>query len=148
MGLEHNTSERLTPKDPSSLGKDNVVEFDRIFAVRGPDFQQRFLAGVIMPMRQDVAVMALQQLLRAIVPYAAEVRVGTSDEEHKAQLTEQFKRAVAWAFFIADEFCFQAPATLDKRSAEYFDMYMKRGSLDDIIKAAMEEAHDYSQPGA
>ena len=52
MSLDHKTSERVMPKDPSNLGQDNVVQFDRVFAVQGPHFQ-RFLAEVVMPVRQS-----------------------------------------------------------------------------------------------
>lgn len=133
MSLDHKTSERVMPKSPDSLGKDNVVEFDRVFAVRGPHFQ-RFLGEVVMPVRQDVAIMALQQILGDVIRRSPA----------GAPPPDDVKFCVKHAFQLADEFCLTAPTSLDARMKDYFDLYMKRGSIDDTLKAAMEAAHDFS----
>lgn len=130
MSLDHQTSEAFAPKPGTDLAKDNVVQFDRIFAVQGTNFKERFLGEAVMPVRQDVAVMALQQIL-AKVPSIHEFDKDTG-------------YLVELAFQIADEFCLKAPTTLDARLLDYFNLYMKRGKIDDILKAAMEAAHDYS----
>lgn len=129
MSLTHKTSEAFAPKDASTLRDDNVVQFDRIFAVKGRDFHERFMSQLIMPMRQDVALMALQQVL------AAHMRDG---ESFSVPL------AVRLAFAIADEFCLQAPVTADARLADYFKLYMSRGEVYELIKSQMDVAHDWS----
>lgn len=129
MSLDHKTSEAFKPKEGTDLAKDNVVQFDRVFAVQGTNFKERFLGEAIMPLRQDVAIMALQQLLRA----------DAMREVHEAP-----EALVDNAFQIADYFCLRAAPTLDARLKDYFDLYMKRGKIDDILKASMEAAHDYS----
>lgn len=121
------------PKDPTSLGNDNVVQFDRVFAVQGPRFQQ-YVAEVVMPVRQDLATMALQQVLGDCLRRSP---IG-------ALTPNDVKFCVKQAFALADEFCLTAPTTLDARLKDYFDLYMKRGKIDDILKASMEAAHDFS----
>lgn len=130
---DHKTSEALTPRSPDSLGKDNVVEFDRVFAVRGPHFN-RYISEVVMPVRQDVATMALQRILGEVARRSPTGVLPPEDVE----------TCVKMAFRVADEFCLTAPVSLDARLKDYFDLYMQRGSLDDILKSAMEAAHDYS----
>ncbi len=129
MGFDHKTSEAFAPKNTDTLGKDNVVEFERIFAVQGTNFQQRFLGEAIMPVRQDVAIMALQQLIAKAMPQTIE---------------NEPEVLVRRAFHIADMFCLLTAPTLDARLKDYFDLYLKRGSIDDIMKSQMENAHDYS----
>lgn len=133
MSLDHKTSERVMPKDPTSLGNDNVVQFDRVFAVQGPRFQQ-YIAEVVMPVRQDIATMTLQQVL-----------IDCIRRSPAGALTpEDVSFCVKQAFAVADEFCLRAPVLLDERLKDYFDLYMKRGKIDDILKASMEASHDYS----
>lgn len=126
MSLEHKTTERVMPKDPNSFGSDNVVPLDRVLAVKGPRFY-RYLAEAVGPTRQDVATMALQVLLQKSTHPSLDV-----------------KGTVARAFEIADEFCVQNATTLEKKVGDYFDLFMKRGEIEDLLKAQMEEAHDYS----
>ncbi len=127
MSLDHKTSEAFSPKPGNGMAEDNVVKFDRVFAVQGPRFQQ-FLQEVVMPTRQDVAVMVLQQLVAK-----------ASAEQLMFHRELMFK-----AFEMADDFCLTMPLTLDTKLNSYFDLYMKRGKIDDIIKASMDAAHDFS----
>ena len=131
MSLTHKTSEAFAPKDASTLRDDNVVQFDRIFAVKGRDFHERFMSQLIMPMRQDVAVMALQQVL-----------AGHLQHSHPGHPDVRY--CVAKAFEIADEFCLQAPVTADAKLADYFKLYMSRGDVDELIKSQMDAKHDWS----
>jgi hypothetical protein len=128
MSLTHKSSERVMPRGPSSLGTDNVVAFDRVFAVKGPDFHDRFLAQMILPVRQDVAVMALQQVLAKRL------------DEGEANIPE----CVDIAFKIADQFCLASTRHLDARLPDYFKLYMERGDLSDIIRSQMDASHDWS----
>ena len=132
MSLDHKTTERLAPKDPTSLGNDNVVKFDRVFAVQGPKFAQ-YIAEVVSPVRQDVATMALQQILGDCIRRSPTGALTPDDIKH----------CVKQAYALADEFCLQAPQTMDTKLVDYFNLYLTRGRIDDIIKASMDAAHDH-----
>ena len=109
-------------------GEDNVVELDgsRIVAVQGQTFYREFLAGSIQPMRREVAMMALNKLL----------------EQHPDSFSVD--RTVEVSFQIADAFCLQEAPTLEAKVGEYFDLYMKKGKLDEILKAHIDASKDYS----
>ena len=51
---------------------------------------------------------------------------------------------IEYAFDVADEFCLKEKPSLSKRVKDYFDLYMQRGDLDEILKAAIESEKDYS----
>lgn len=131
MSLEHKTSERFTPKAEGQLGGDNVVKYDRVFAVHGPKFAE-YLMKAVMPARQEVAMLALSKTLEETM----RAPVGT--------FVQAIDLAVERAFMIADAFCLASPHALDRNLTKYFDLYMQRGKIDDILKAQVEAGTDYS----
>lgn len=129
MGLDHKTSEPFALKGGRKQGSDTVMgASDRLIAVRGASFYRDFLSGMIQPTRRDVATMALQQLLAKAQP---------GELVHADTIVQS-------AFAIADAFCMHEAPSLEAKLSEYFDLFMKRGNLDQILKDQIDAAKDYS----
>ena len=122
---DHKTSEALNIR-PGDLGDAGIVDTGRIVAVKGNAFWKDFMEGVIVPVRRETALMIMAQLIQ---------RDGLPEK------TDKFLEQV-WD--LADRFTIQDKLSLEKNVGKYFEQYMARGDADEMLQAAIDNAHDWS----
>lgn len=123
-----NTTEAFSARN-GSVGNVNVEEVGRIVAVKGRKFWEDFIEAGIVPHRREIAMM-----------YAAQV-IGFRGEPGDAK-SQQDLVDNAWDF--ADRFTLADKASLEKNVAKYFEQYMSRGDLDELLQAGINAAKDFS----
>ena len=99
---------------------------DRIIAVQGEQFWRDFIAGTIIPVRREMTMMVIASSLQ------------------NPAVDMEIPDLIQYATDVADEFCLREKASLAKRVKEYFELYMERGDLDQILKVAIDTDKDYS----
>jgi hypothetical protein len=123
-----NTSEPLKMSNGTTPPGEEVQKLNSgVFLVKGPEFHEKFMAAFAMPRRSETAMMVLASHI----------------QRYGIDRTNEAMAKMAWD--MADAFVLAERATLDKRMAEYWDLYMASNKqTDEVIDALIDSHQDYS----
>lgn len=117
------SSVAYSQKAPDARG---VKDAGRIVVTQGREFWSDFIGQTVLPMRREIASMLLAQQL------------------HSTPLEQTTPEHIDKAFQLADDFLLHEKSSLAKKLSDYWDLYMERGDLEDVLKVAIENSKDFS----
>jgi hypothetical protein len=130
-----NTTEKLAMTNGATPGEHEVHKLDSgLFIRKGPDFHEKFMAGIYVHRRSEIAMMLI----------ASDIQKHGIDA--LAQATDDVRAKVMddiWS--IADDFILAERRTLDKRMNDYWNFFMASDkNTDEVMAAMVDESQDWS----
>ena len=129
------TSERLAMTNGAAPSDDKVHELESgIFIRKGPEFHEKFMAGIYCHKRSEVAMMILASDIQ---------KSGTTPDVAAAREEQEGYMRDIW--IMADDFILTERETLDERMKDYWAFYMESNkNTDEVMAAMVDESIDYS----
>ena len=124
MAIDRQTSEPFRMTGGRKPGNGKVVDAERIVAVQGKAFYERFMMGLVAPRRAELVAMT----------WASMVREGRNLEDLNPE----------WICERVDDLLEAELRSFEQSVGRYYKLYMETGKMNDLLKTAIEEAQDYS----